>query len=171
MENLMVIIRIMVPCQTKPIITCRPMGRARVIHCYVVRTLDATTTTAPVIRTDIVSTEDISLNLNVVAAATTAEVNKDYRFWEDRKDYSAPILNVESEFIFTHDYGDNGATVLTDTVYESVNQYQYQRFNTLICEVNEKYLFWRLHQDPVDSIQASTKEEHHKDSIGVLDDT
>ena len=105
--------------------------------------LRAATTTAPVIRTDIISTKNVSSNLNVVAAATAAEVDEGYRFWEDGKGYSAPILNVESEFIFTHDYGDNGNTVLIDTVYESVNQYRC--FNTLICEVNEEYPFRRLH--------------------------
>ena len=41
----------------------------------------------------------------------------------------------------------------------------------LICEVNEEYFFWRPHGEPVDSIHASTKEEHHEDSFGVLDDT
>ena len=51
---------------------------------------------------------------------------------------------------------------------------QYRRLNSLICEVKEEDFFWRPHQDkkyPVDSIHASTKKEHHEDSIGVLDGT
>ena len=85
---------------------------------------DTTTTTAPVIRMDMISAKDVSSNLNVVAAATAAEVNKDYRFWEDGKDYDAPISNIESESVFIHDYGNNDDTVvLIDSVYETVNQY------------------------------------------------
>ena len=44
----------------------------------------------------------------------------------------------------------------------------------MIDEVNVEHSFWRPHQDeeyPVDTIHASTKEEHHEDSIGVLDGT
>ena len=49
---------------------------------------------------------------------------------------------------------------------------QSDEVNTLIDEVNKEYLFWHPHRDeeyPVDSNLASTKEEHHKDSNGVLD--
>jgi len=45
---------------------------------------------------------------------------------------------------------------------------------SIIGEVNEEYLFWHPHrdeEDPIDSIHASTKEEHHEGSIGVLDGT
>ena len=50
---------------------------------------------------------------------------------------------------------------------------QSDEVNTLINEVNKEYPFWRPHQDKeyqFGSIHAMPKEEHHEDSIGVLDD-
>ena len=98
-------------------------GESKIVLLRSSEFLNATTTTATVIWPDIVSIKDISSNLNVVAAATATEVNEEFRFWDNRKDYDAHILNVESEFVFTHDYGDNGDIILIDTVYETVNQY------------------------------------------------
>ena len=51
------------------------------------------------------------------------KVNEEFRFWDDGKDYDVPISNGESETVFTHDYDNNGDPLLSDTVYETVNQY------------------------------------------------
>ena len=59
-------------------------------------------------------------------------------------------------------------------IHEVYQVEQPNEVNTLIDEVIEDYSFWHSHQDKeysIDSIHASTKEEHHKDSIGVLDGT
>ena len=44
---------------------------------------------------------------------------------------------------------------------------QSDEVNTLIDELNEEYPFWHPHQDK----NYSDEEEHHEDSIGVLDGT